>query len=155
MVKSDETNRDKLTQTIASTLKTDMLDDLRKDKVSHYMLKMTYLNNKDQFISLEGHLFNARLQKFSDATFKGKGTEDRAAFCRAILEKWYRAAGVEQLESVKCGDEVGILVPFEDSVSLISDHRAVVVDGMVSVPPKYFSVLIRLLFQKQLRVGSN
>lgn len=155
MVKSDEANREKLTSAIASSLRTDMLEDTRKDRVSHYILKMTYLNNKDQFISLEGHLFNARLYKFSEATFKNKPQEDRTMFGKAILERWYKAAGLDPLETVKCGDEMGILVPFEDAVSLIADHKAVVVDGMVHVSPKHYPTLIRLLFQKQLRVGSN
>ena len=128
---------------------TDKLPWMSEDDVtSHWILRMCYAGNRDQFVNLEGHLFKLQLE----LTLAGMDEQRKHDYLLLILKQFYSEVDYPLVEVTddKSRDKF-IRVPFEDTYSLIADHKIVVRDGISNVPSSKYGILIRLLFVRNLK----
>lgn len=128
------------------------LNNIENDKISHWLLRLSYAKNRDVFVNLEGHFFKIRLEKTLNDC---KGAEDRRYLLFDVLSRYYRSVDYELHEVKDKSGRFFITIPFEDAVSLMANHKVVLRDGFANIEERYYSHLIRLLFMRNLKVGSK
>ena len=137
---------------LSNSLDLDWMNKPLHDLVSHWILRMCYTDNKDHFVNLEGHLFKIRIEKLK----KGKSEQFEHKFALEILTIFYQSVSFPIEEKYDTSGKFYYLeVPFEDAVSMMSEHKVIIKDGIGIIPSKQYSNLIRLLFGRNLRQEMN
>lgn len=148
MSKIEEAERENPHKKLAGSMRVEWLTNPRDDHLSHWMLRLCYAENRDQFVNLEGHLFKVRLEQKT----MNMDIESRAKFALEILLRYYRSVDYHVEEQYQKENRMEYLkIPFEDAISMMSEHRVIIKQGYGYIPRKFYLNLVRLLFGRNLR----